>query len=141
MKTDVFVAAMRRSGMRSTPQRIRVIETVLGLGHAPTAAELCAVLSDLPRSSVYRALEALEVAHILESSLIKWQRRYEVAAPYAPHHHIACEVCGRLEAIDDLGIESLLDAMVRKKSFTMQSHKLEIEGTCASCQSGAAEEV
>ncbi len=59
--------------------------------------------------------------------------RYELAAR-GEHHHLICNVCGKIEDISDCKIEDFQDEISKKKKFVIKSHALEFYGTCNNCQ-------
>jgi Fur family ferric uptake transcriptional regulator len=136
MNESAIRRALQEVGLRATYPRIAVI-TELSRTHAnpKSAAELSATLSQFPRSTIYRSLEALEQAAVVKSSLIKWVRRYELGDSLTPHHHhLSCTQCGRIIDFDSSKLEDRLQAIARDNEFELTSHVVELRGLCSNCQ-------
>ncbi len=127
---------LREVGLRATYPRIALI-IELGRTHTTpkSAAEITATLSQFPRSTIYRSLEALEHQGLIKSSLIKWVRRYELGDTLAPHHHhIMCTKCNKMIDFDSSKLESQLDAVAKDNDMELVSHVVELRGICSDCQ-------
>src|SRR5258708_38209821 len=88
---------MLAPGMRRTAQRTMVYNAIVRLGGHCTAEEIAAELHrtkpGFPRSTVYRALEALTASGSLYAAhLGEGPTHYELAS--GDHHHAVCQVCG-----------------------------------------------
>ena len=103
---------MLAPGMRRTAQRTMVYNAIVHLGGHCTADEITAELHKtkpgFPRSTVYRALEALTASGSLYAAhLGDGPTHYELAS--GDHHHAVCQVCGGVmhiqrEFVDELGM-------------------------------------
>ncbi|MEO5690578.1 MAG: Fur family transcriptional regulator [Candidatus Saccharimonadales bacterium] len=123
-------------GLRATYPRIALI-TELGRTHTTpkSAPEITATLSQFPRSTIYRSLEALERQGLIKSSLIKWVRRYELGDSLAPHHHhLMCVQCNKMIDFDSSKLESHLEAVAKDHHMQLASHVVELRGICSDCQ-------
>jgi Fur family ferric uptake transcriptional regulator len=123
-------------GLRSTYPRLALI-TELSRSHAnpKSAAELTATLSQFPRSTIYRTLEALENSGLIKSSMIKWVRLYELGDKLAPHHHhLTCIKCQRMIDFDSSKLEKRLDLIANDYNYDLVSHVVELRGVCSDCQ-------
>ena len=88
---------MLAPGMRRTAQRTKVYNAIVSLGGHCTAEEIAAELHKtkpgFPRSTVYRALEALTASgSVYAAHLGEGPTHYELAS--GDHHHAVCQVCG-----------------------------------------------
>ncbi|MEX0869784.1 MAG: transcriptional repressor, partial [Nitriliruptoraceae bacterium] len=93
------------------------------------------------QSSLYRNLAILEqcgAVHRIASS--DDVTRFELAEELSEHHHhLVCATCGRLEdmtlPIDvERALSGAADAASRAHDFAVESHRLELVGTCAACR-------
>lgn len=125
--------------MRLTNQRKIIMEQLQSVTSHPTADEIYGMVREkMPRISlgtVYRNLEVLSslgLVRKLENAA--GQKRFD--GDMSPHHHIRCEVCGRVgdifDAPDISGIESVVTT-----DFEITGVSLEFSGVCPECrQSG-----
>lgn len=123
-------------GLRATYPRIALITELGRTDSSPkSASELTATLSQFPRSTIYRSLEALEYKGVVKSSMIKWVRRYELGDALTPHHHhLTCTQCHRVIDFDSTKLERRLEAIAKFHNFTLNSHVVELRGLCDQCR-------
>jgi Fur family ferric uptake transcriptional regulator len=123
-------------GLRGTYPRLALIsELSRSHAHPKSAAELTATLSQFPRSTIYRSLEALENSGLIKSSMIKWVRRYELGDKLAPHHHhLTCIKCQRMIDFDSSKLEKRLELIANDYDYSLMSHVVELRGLCTNCQ-------
>src|SRR5258706_16288540 len=101
---------MLAPGMRRTAQRAMVYNAIVRLGGHCTADEIATELHKtkpgFPRSTVYRALEALTASgSVYAAHLGDGPTHYELAS--GDHHHAVCQLCGGGLHIE----EELVDAL------------------------------
>ena len=128
----------RRHGLRVTPQRLAIYQTLANTTAHPTAERLLtAVRRTLPRVSVntiYYTLAALrKVGLVHEVNYGHERARFD--ANLEPHHHVICRDCGRIidlldEALDQFPLQAAMPAR-----FMVTSHRVDIFGYCADCRS------
>lgn len=128
--------SLRSVGLKATYPRIAVITELSRTHTVPkSASELTATLSQFPRSTIYRTLEALEQRALLKSSMIKWVRRYELGDALAPHHHhLTCSNCQKVVDFDSTRLERRLETIAKYHNFTLNSHVVELRGLCDECR-------
>jgi Fe2+ or Zn2+ uptake regulation protein len=136
---------MREGKVKVTPNRRRVLESFLEEEGPWTLGSLHRKLSEAGScdiSSVYRALEALSNAGLLEEfhlpgekqtfySLIRQRGNREVSHPH--HHHIVCQDCGRVSHLDVCLPSGLLGKVEGESGFRVTEHHLEFRGICGDC--------
>lgn len=125
--------------MRVTPQRERVLRAVECLGHATPDEVHAAVRADggpeLPASTVYRALEALEEAGVLRHTHLHPRSPSFQVAEHDPHIHLVCNGCGTvLEVPRDRG-EQFTATVLAETGFEPVLSHAAINGRCATCRS------
>lgn len=130
-----FTESLRENGARNTEARRAVFNTLQKASKPLPISEIVAQTKNIDRASVYRALALFEDLGIVESILVGWKLHFELAAPYASHHHhIYCEVCGKVISIDSSSLENLIERIAAKKGFHLHSHTLELSGCCDACK-------
>ena len=133
--SDELTAALRRRGMRVTPQRVVVHRALRELDRHVTADELLdAVCDRLPNVSlptIYATLELLEelgmVRRVQRSGTALFDPRTD------PHHHLVCTGCG---SVQDVGSEldtQALERAARRHGFEQQRVEAVVHGVCRDC--------
>jgi Fur family ferric uptake transcriptional regulator len=131
---------LRAIGQRYTRSR-RVLVEVLARADRPlTTAEILARRRDLPQSSAYRNLVALEEGDAVRRVAGNDQfSRYELAEDLiGHHHHLVCSSCGAVEDFTaSLQLEQAMDRamrdVVRSNRFAPETHHVQLRGLCSSC--------
>jgi Fe2+ or Zn2+ uptake regulation protein len=140
---DELVLAMRARGLRVTPQRSVILETVSHLGGHPTATEVFDQaqrrLPGLNAATVYRTLEALRRAGLVDGLDDGGAARFSLRDLNHPHHHLVCAVCGSVAELDPEPVRGLASSIRRRTGFHLQTEHLTLSGRCRSC-AGAREE-
>jgi Fe2+ or Zn2+ uptake regulation protein len=149
-KAEPFFRRLRESGIKLTPNRRRVLERFLEDEGPWTLGRLHRRLSDSGPSdisSVYRALEALRDAGLLEEfhlpgekqtffSLIRQGGGRTATSQTHHHHHIVCQDCGRVSHLDVCLPSGLLGRVEGASGFRVTEHHLEFRGICGDCGAG-----
>jgi Fur family ferric uptake transcriptional regulator len=131
-----------RCGQRYTAQRRQVVETLGGAGRPLTMPEILDGNPELSQSTAYRTLATLSEAGAVRRLTGSGDRgRFELAEDLAGHHHhLVCEVCGR---VSDITPSPRLERALREAiaagagdRFLVSDHRFELMGTCAECRTG-----
>jgi Fur family ferric uptake transcriptional regulator len=134
-----------RCGQRYTAQRRQVVEALGGAGRPLTMPEILEGNAQLSQSTAYRTLAALaEAGAVRRLSGSGDYGRFELAEDLSGHHHhLICEVCGRLS---DITPSPRLERALREAiaaaagdSFRVSDHRFELVGTCADCRTALPE--
>jgi Fur family ferric uptake transcriptional regulator len=126
-----LAAALRARGLRVTPQREQVLDTVHRLAHA-TPEQISDALPDVDLATVYRTLELLE-----EIGLVKHAHLGHGAPAYRPagdeHVHVVCHTCGDVvDAEPDL-VQPLAARLLAEHGFAVDRSHFTVFGSCARC--------
>ena len=127
-------------GKRQTLPRRLVWESLGRLGPHCTAEEIAVDLEErhlqLPRSSVYRALEALTVSGaVREVHFGGGAARYELASEEHEHAlcHAICQVCHGVLHLEDELVRELESHLQHDHRFTPLRTEVVVVGVCAHC--------
>ncbi len=129
-----LVEACRARGLRATPQRVSILRALRRSGEHPGPEalhrEAQRELSSLSLATVYKTLETLEAHGVIEEVTLRADsKRYD--ANLAPHHHLVCVICKRIE---DLVDDALAPPLPRKVAgFRVTAARVQIMGVCAAC--------
>lgn len=134
---EVDKQLLKEHGYRVTEGRLHLL-SVLRSTHTPrTANELYKHLhTKIDKVTLYRALEDFAQSKIVTKvNLVEGVMHYEFLHKDHHHHHIVCEVCGKIEDIESCDQTSLLkETLSHSKQFkVINSHALEFFGVCISC--------
>ncbi len=135
---EALLEALRGRGLRITEPRRAVCE-VIAASHDEhlTAAlihERASATAPMDESTVYRTLEALETAGIVEHSHMGHGPAVYHLAEEAHHTHLVCDTCGTTHAIPDEEFERLVAGIVEATGFVPSSHHFAIAGICRTCR-------
>ena len=101
-----------------------------------TVDEICASLSDVGRTTVYRQLDAL----VREGLVRNYTTTGSTAASYQyitdncrEHYHLKCASCGALIHIDCDEINHLKNHFLNDHNFALDMSKTVLYGLCGDC--------
>ena len=131
-----FAARCRQGGLAVTPQRLAIIEALLGSGEHPRAdAIFAAVRRQHPHISlatVHRTLETLcDIGEARKVTLLHDSARYD--GNMTPHHHVVCVKCRRIRDIEIPQLDRILAGQSELGEFTVLGSSLEIHALCEEC--------
>lgn len=131
-----------REGHRVTRGRQAVVESLLAAEGHLSADDLAATVKrsnpGLHRATVYRSLEALEAAGLVEHVHLGHGRSvYHLADDL--HQHLVCEVCGSVEEAPPDLLSSVARRLRRDRGFVMRPYHFAVLGRCRVCAEGGAD--
>lgn len=136
MSRDRLSALLRRAGLRVTPQRIAVLETLATGRHLATCQEVWRRAqrrtAALGLVTAYRILERMRERGLVEQVDIQGVARFGLADRH--HDHAICQRCGAIEATDSCPLDSLAGTRLDGSGFLVQGHRLDLLGVCQACQ-------
>jgi len=136
---QVLVSALDEAGYRLTGPRRSVAEIVAGWAGHFTAAEIAREAEvrglRVGRATVFRTLDALEHASVVERIDLPSGEHAYVACDPAHHHHVVCSACGSTAVIEDGRLAALVRSIGRRTGYRIDEHRLELYGLCAPCRS------
>ncbi len=134
-----------RKGLRETGRRLtRTRKAVLALlerTHEPlSASEIFSRLQQdqvvIDLVTVYRTVNVLkELGLVLQLDLFQeGQSRYELKEGRKHHHHIQCQICGKIVDLLLCPLKKLTKLIEAQTQFVVDDHTLEFTGFCPQCQ-------
>ena len=125
------------AGVRATPQRLLVLQTLAAEPHDATAQEIHARLREgknrIGLATVYRALAVLKRGGVVDELTSSGESCYRLCQP-GHHHHMVCERCHRVEELEGCGADDWIAHASRRHGFQVASHTVEVFGLCAACR-------
>lgn len=137
-QTGRIVQAFQDAGYQATPNRRLMADLVAGSGGHFTAADLLSRArlrqAKVGRATVFRALELLTSLRVVERlDLPNRSHAYVLCDPAEHHHHLVCSSCGRGVDVADGELARLVEEIGRRNGYRIETHRLELFGTCPSC--------
>ena len=131
-------ARLAAAGVRTTRQRLLVLETLAREPHDATAQEIYARLrgngEPVGLATVYRTLALLSEHGVVDEFAHRpGETCYRVCGE-GHHHHLVCERCHGVAELEDCKIEEWLGKAALKRGFLPTAHTLEVTGLCAACR-------
>lgn len=124
---------LRTSGVKVTPGRVRVLDTLLAASQPMSHADIEALLPDADRVTLYRVLDSL-VACGLALKAVDTRGVFRFSASDAQrehrHHvHFRCTDCGRVFCLKD----APPPPPKLPRGFRLADAEYDLRGTCANC--------
>ena len=132
----LLIDTLKKHGYSASKSRLAVFSVLLHQ-EPLSMSEIVHKLSGIvDRATVYRTIELFEKVNVVQRLHIGWKYKIELTDQFHEHHHhIICQNCAKLIAIDgDSHIEKDIADLAKKYSFSITSHQLEIKGICKTCQ-------
>jgi Fur family ferric uptake transcriptional regulator len=136
---QVLVSALDDAGYRLTGPRRSVAAIVAGWAGHFTAADIAHEAAErglhVGRATVFRTLDALEHASVVERIDLPSGEHAYVACDPEHHHHVVCSSCGRTDEVEDGRLAAVVQSIGRRTGYRIDEHRLELYGLCAACRS------
>jgi Fur family peroxide stress response transcriptional regulator len=137
------IVLLREAGLRSTPQRLAIVDEVFNRHH-PTVGEVYeTVRRQFPTiglATVYNTLRSLTERGFVRELPFGDATRFDVNVE--PHANLVCRGCGRIEdsnACDDLITQITRRVEEAGDGFRPESQRLDIYGLCSNCANAASQ--
>lgn len=132
-----LIAEVKSAGLRATTARRAVVESLAsGSGHLSAediAEDVKPRYPDIHLSTVYRTLESLESAGIIDHVHLGHGRAiYHLKDD--PHQHLVCEICGAVTQVPDDVFKSLEKDLVNEYGFQIRRNHFAVLGSCKHCR-------
>ncbi|WOV86605.1 peroxide-responsive transcriptional repressor PerR [Sporosarcina oncorhynchi] len=133
------LVTLKESGVRITPQRHAILEYLISSEMHPTADEIYKALEgDFPNMSVATVYNNLRVFR--NTGLVKELTYGDSSSRFDfvthDHYHIICDQCGKIVDFHHPGLEEVEHLASHVTGFQVNSHRLEVYGTCPECAVG-----
>ena len=131
-----YADAMRQRGFRVTPQRQMILDAICeGVGHTTPEEIYQRVHAKAPtvnRATVYRTVDFLSELRLIVAMRVGGHTLYEIAGE-APHHHLVCRTCNKVEQIDHESLKTLFAKIEHEHKFTVDMDHIALFGLCEQC--------
>jgi Fur family ferric uptake transcriptional regulator len=135
---DISGNRLAHAGLRTTRQRLLVLETLAAEPDDATAQEIYSRLRQsgepVGLATVYRTLSLLSEHGVVdEFSHRPGETCYRLCGE-GHHHHLLCARCHGVAELEGCEVDEWLGKAAREHGFTPTGHTLEVTGLCAACQ-------
>jgi len=135
---DKFRSILKSEGLKLTPQRLKILEEVIGNDGHRECEEIYFSLktagNNISRATIYRTMDILvkyDFARKLEIG--DGRARYETKVNHPHHDHMICISCGNIYEFVNAQIEKLQDDVCDKNGFKLIRHIHQLFGLCRKC--------
>lgn len=134
-------AQLRQAGLHLTAPRRAVLRALTCQeGHLSAERVVTVVAGTDPgvhRASVYRALEALSDAGIVQHvHLGHGATAYHLADDEGDHLHLQCSVCGAVLDAPVALLGTVRRRLLAERGFALDAAHVALSGTCEACRAG-----
>jgi Fur family ferric uptake transcriptional regulator len=131
-------SAIKGSGLKATPPRIKVLEIFQRAARRHLSAEgvykaLVDEGSEIGLATVYRVLMKFAEAGLVTRSRFETGKAIFELNRGTHHDHLVCLGCGRVDEFYDAEIEARQREVARAIGFGLQEHALALYGLCSDC--------
>lgn len=127
---------LAKKGLRATPHRLVLLGTLATANTPKTAEELHVRMKSMDLVTVYRNLQSLVAAGLVNEVRFKDTNvRYEISDGDGHHHHLVCTGCGLVAELEECDLKPFERQALKKSRIfaSVEEHALEFFGTCVSC--------
>lgn len=130
-----FSKKLREHNLKATPQRLAICKELHRSGHL-TINMLYELLlrnfNSLSLATVYKNITLMiENSFVKEIKIPNSKSVYELVKD--SHSHLVCQKCGKVEDVD-CDLESVMQEVLKEKSFIVNNADLVLSGICKNCQ-------
>lgn len=134
MDSDLL-AVFTNHHLRVTASRVSILRIFKKATTPLSPVDIAKTNPTIDKVSIYRTIEVFEKIGLITSIAHGWKRRYELAAPFRPHHHhLLCNSCGTIEEIQSDKLEKMVRSIADEQGFKVTGHTFEISGLCSKCK-------
>src|SRR5467141_4221173 len=132
-------AALQRSGLRLTPQRMAIAEALAQAAKEVSAQELYDRVRRrhpyIGRATVFRSLDTLVSGGLAQRLERPGHISAYVWCEPGHHHHLICTTCRTVEDLGEDAVAPLAEAISRQRGFRVDHATLDFYGECRTCSS------
>jgi Fur family peroxide stress response transcriptional regulator len=133
---------IRAAGLRLTPQRLLIYQTLLQSKQHPTAQGIYdAVKTQLPslsQATVYNTLDALVKAGLIQELGEAGDGAVHYDADLTPHVNLICTRCHRVDDFYDVPLNTVAEQVAGQSGYHIQGARVAYYGLCPECQTAVS---
>ncbi len=129
--------ALKKTGVRITPQRRAVLKFMIDAENHPTADDVYQALAphhpNMSVATIYNNLKLFK-----QTGLIKELTYGDASSRFDfdsdKHYHIICSSCGKITDFHVSGLEEVEQMAANSTNYSVSHHRLELYGVCNECK-------
>lgn len=134
-----FKFALKKEGLKVTPQRIAVLEEVINSDQHRISEDIYSAIKqnkiNISRATVYRTLDILvQSGFARKMNLGDGGALYETKVNHPRHDHLICNECGDIYEFVNDEIGKIQNQIAEEFGFVLQKHIHQLLGVCKKCQ-------
>jgi len=133
-----FTQALKKSGMRLTPQRLAICRFMAESTHHPTSEEIFRALKeDFPSMSlatVYNTLDVLVALGAVNALGSVGDNKVHFDGNTAPHINLACVRCHQIKDVSSEYVAKMDSEISGKSGYQLLGSRVLYYGICPDCQ-------
>jgi Fur family peroxide stress response transcriptional regulator len=133
---------IRAAGLRLTPQRLLIYQTLLQSKEHPTAQTIYEATKDslpsLSQATVYNTLQALVKAGLIQELGDAGDGTIHYDADLTPHVNLICTRCHRVDDFHDVPLNSVAQQVAGQSGYQIQGARVAYYGLCPECQTAVS---
>ncbi len=136
-RASAILQQLRTDGARITAARRALVTALVDAGDRHVTAEdlvdtVHRIIPVVHRSTVYRTLDALEQAGVVEHVHLGHGRAvYHLSEDR--HHHLVCDRCGAVVQVPEAVVAPLRDTLAAGYGFVVNGRHFALPGVCRAC--------
>jgi Fur family peroxide stress response transcriptional regulator len=142
MDNNQLSQQIRAAGLRLTPQRLLIYQTLRQSKHHPTAQGLFEQIKDeipsLSQATVYNTLQALVNAGLIQEIGEAGDGAVHYDADLTPHVNLVCTRCHRVDDFFDVPLEAVAEQVANQSGYQIQGARTVYYGLCPDCQTAVS---
>jgi len=130
-----FISRLKAGGERVTAPRITIFRLLSRHSPLPMRKLTERARADgVDTVTVYRTVALFQRLGLMREIGVGSHRLLELTDDFGEHHHhFWCGRCGRITDFDNPDLERSIQEAAGKLGITVDTHQLELTGTCADC--------
>ncbi|TYR78894.1 transcriptional repressor [Priestia megaterium] len=132
-KISELIPYLKERGLRITPQRLLILNTIISLKGHPTAEDIHQKLPFISMATIYNNLKLfVELKIVNELPYGNGLSMYEMHT--SDHYHIICQSCGKMVDFHYPNLKEVEHAASALTKYKIHTHRMEIYGVCDTCK-------